>query len=72
MVAKIKVAGLFDDGNTFVIIGKCRRAGKLAGWSQQQLKDFGEECRSGDYDHALQTVMAHFDEADDDDDDEEL
>lgn len=62
----IPVPDLYRDGNAFAIIGKCRRAAKKAGWTPEQLTKFGEDCRSGDFDHLLQVVGASFEEQDED------
>lgn len=46
-----------NDGNAFAIMGACARAGRRAGWSRPQIEAFKTECKSGDYDHLLQTAM---------------
>lgn len=51
---------LGEDGNVFSIIGRCRRAARKAGWPEDRWKKFTEEVESGDYDHALQTVIRNF------------
>jgi hypothetical protein len=51
---------LGTDGNAFSIIGLCRRAGKRAGWNDDQLTAFVKEATAGDYDHVLQTAMKYF------------
>ena len=62
----VLVRGLFDDGNAFYILGKCRKAARKAGWSPAAISDFSTEAKAGDYDHLLQTVMKYFEEADED------
>lgn len=62
---KIMVRNLFDDGNAFSILGKCRRAARKAGWTEDQWDVFRQEACNGDYDHLLLAVMKVFDEASD-------
>ena len=61
---KVIVPGLFNDGNAFLILSKCLRAARKAGWNDERINTFSAEAKNGDYDHLLQTVMSHFDEAD--------
>lgn len=46
-----------EDGNVFFIMGRCRKALKRAGYTEEELARFVEEMTSGDYDHALQVAM---------------
>ena len=55
----VKLLG--EDGNAYAIIGACRKAGRNAGWSNEQLEDLVAEMTSGDYNHLLITAMRHFD-----------
>jgi hypothetical protein len=48
------------DGNAFIILALCRRAGEAAGLSKAELDAFHTEATSGDYDHLLQTAMRWF------------
>lgn len=63
---RIQVEGLFDDGNAFFVLGKCKKAAAKAGWTDEQYSAFAKETRSGDFDHLIQTVMTHFEEAESD------
>ncbi|TET67482.1 MAG: hypothetical protein E3J56_12805 [Candidatus Aminicenantes bacterium] len=56
---KLKLIG--EDGNVFFILGKAVREAKRAGWSEEKIEKFKKEAMSGNYDHALQTCMEHFD-----------
>jgi hypothetical protein len=56
---KVRLAG--EDGNAFSILGRCRRAMSLAGYTQKQWEEFEKEAKSGDYDNLLRTVMKWFD-----------
>lgn len=51
----VKLTGA--DGNVFNLLGLCHRAsqGTDLNW-----KEFYAEATSGDYDHALQTMMKYF------------
>lgn len=44
------------DGNAFYIIGRTVAVMRKAGVPQDELNAFEEEAKSGDYDHALDTV----------------
>jgi hypothetical protein len=56
---EVKLVG--EDGNAFVILGRCCRAGRKAGWNDEQVDTFLAEAKKGDYDHLLQTVTKYFD-----------
>lgn len=47
------------DGNAYVVMGKFKRAARKQGFSEEQVDKVIEECKSGDYDHLIQTIMAH-------------
>lgn len=67
----IYVQDLFADGNAFMLLGKCQRAARQAGWTPDRWTKLREEAMSGDYDHLLATLLREFDEKDRDDNDEE-
>lgn len=46
-----------EDGNAFSIIGRTRRALRLANVPNAEVEKFTKEATSGDYNHLLQTVM---------------
>lgn len=50
-----------EDGNAFMIIGRCLKAAKKAGVPEDDLRRFREEAAAGDYGHLLQTCMKWFD-----------
>ena len=56
---KVQLSG--EDVNVIVIIGRVQRALRKAGAPPAELIAFGQEARSGDYDHVLQTCMAWVD-----------
>jgi hypothetical protein len=47
-----------EDANAFAIVGRVRRALKMAGVSPEELSEFSEDALSGDYDYVLQNCMA--------------
>jgi len=47
------------DGNAFSLMGAFRRQAKREGWTPEEIKEVLDECQTGDYDHLLQTLMAH-------------
>ena len=55
----IKVRIIGGDGNVFCLLGICRRAlgraGKIELWDE-----FYKEATSGDYNHALATIVDYF------------
>ena len=61
MTQKPVVRLVGEDGNAFSIMGRCSRAARKAGWTQEQIDAVMNEMRAGDYDHLLQTAMKHFD-----------
>lgn len=46
-----------EDGNAFSIIGRTRRALRLAAVPESVVQEFTKEATSGDYNHLLCTVM---------------
>jgi hypothetical protein len=59
--SKPRVRLVGEDGNAFAILGRCLRAARSAGWTEEQSKAFREEATAGDYDHLLRVVMDRFD-----------
>lgn len=47
-----------QDGNVFNLMGICTKAMRKGGVSQEEIKQFREECMEGDYDHALRVMMS--------------
>lgn len=45
-----------QEGNTFAILGRTRKALRAGGCTEQRLAAFWAEATSGDYDHLLMTV----------------
>lgn len=47
------------DGNAFALIGAFQKQARREGWSAEEIKSVRDECMAGDYDHLLQTLIAH-------------
>ena len=45
------------NGNAFALLGSFQRQAKKEGWSLEEIKEVLDECRKGDYDHLLQTLI---------------
>lgn len=56
-----EVSLIGQDGNAFAILGRCKRAAKESGWSQEEITAFFDKATAGDYDHLLGVVMEYFD-----------
>lgn len=65
MDRKIPVPNLWDDGNAFAILAKCRRASTRRQWTDVEWEDFSRKAKEKDFDHLVQVVMSKFEEADD-------
>jgi hypothetical protein len=48
------------DGNAFLIIGKCLKAAKKAGWEQSKIDAVQKEMTGGDYSNLLAVAMKYF------------
>lgn len=55
----LKLSG--GDGNAFAILGKVQRVANKAGWTEEQINEFMEEAKSGDYNDLLITCQEYFD-----------
>lgn len=61
-MVKLQLVGI--DGNAFSIMGAWSQAARRQGISQEDRDVVLAECRAGDYDHLLQTIMAHTEDPD--------
>ena len=57
---KMQLAGL--DGNAFALMGAFSRNARRQGWTSDDIDTVLTECRSGDYDHLLCTLMDNIDD----------
>lgn len=53
----LKLVGL--DGNIFALMGAFQRQARREGWTKQEIDKVLNECKSGNYDHAVATLMEH-------------
>lgn len=80
---KVSLSLVGLDGNAFNLLRTFQCQARKEGWLQTEINEVIEEAMSGDYDHLLQTLIAHceeptesanngfFDDEDDDGDQEE-
>jgi len=47
------------DGNAMMLLGAFGKQAKREGWEQSEIDAVRKLATSGDYDHLLQTLMAH-------------
>lgn len=57
---KMQLDGL--DGNAFALMGAFSRNASRQGWTRDEIDTVMKECRSGDYDHLLCTLMDNIDD----------
>ena len=56
---RLDLVGL--NGNAFALLGAFRSAANTQGFPEEWIKEVVDEAMSGDYDHLLQTLIAHTD-----------
>ena len=49
------------NGNAFALMGGFQRQARREGWEGEEIECVLEECRNGDYDHLVQTLMQYCD-----------
>lgn len=49
------------DGNAFALMGAFSKEAKRQGWDSEEIQAVIDECKSGDYDHLLFTLMQYTD-----------
>ena len=54
---KLELVGL--DGNAFFLMGMFSRQARKEGWTSEEIELVLDECKKGDYDHLLCTLMDH-------------
>jgi hypothetical protein len=69
---KVRLNLVSLDGNAFYLMGAFRRQAMKEGWSQEEIKAVLDDCKSGDYDHLLQVLIAHCSDDDSDEDENEI
>ena len=53
----LELVGL--DGNAFALMGAFSKQAKREGWTEEEIKSVLDECKKGDYNHLLQTLIKH-------------
>ena len=56
---KVKMTLVGLDGNAFSLMGAFRNNARQQGWSKEEIKVVLDECKSSDYNHLLQTLLAN-------------
>lgn len=59
MDKKVKLRLVGQDGNAFALLVEFKRQARKEGWTPDEIKTVRDEAMSGNYDHLLQTLMAH-------------
>lgn len=58
---QVKLQLVGQDGNAFSILGRAKRAVRVAGLDNSIWEEYQKEATSGDYNHLLATTMEFFD-----------
>ena len=66
MSTTIPCSGVFDDGNTFFMMGRASRCLKAAGRKADAKEMSAKIVESGSYDAAVQVIMSYVEEGSDD------
>ena len=56
---KIKLSLVGVDGNAFAVLGVFRNRAEREQWTKEEIDSVIKEAMSKDYDHLLQTIIAH-------------
>lgn len=54
---EVKVELVGQDGNAFLILGRVMKALKRGGATPEEVREYLDEAKSGDYNHLLATTM---------------
>lgn len=47
------------DGNAYSLMGHFQKQARKENWTQEEIDQVLEECKSGDYDHLVQTLIQY-------------
>ena len=47
------------NGNAYAIMGSFSKQASREGWTKDEIDKVLDEAKTGDYDHLLQTIIAH-------------
>jgi len=64
---KVKLTLVGLDGNAFSLMGTFKSQARKEGWTKEEIDEVIKECTSSDYDHLLQTLIAHCEDEDEED-----
>lgn len=53
----LELVGL--DGNAFSLMGAFSKQARREDWTQEEINEVLDECKKGDYDHLLRTLIEH-------------
>ena len=56
---KVRLSLVGLDGNVFALMGAFSRQACREHWTDEEIRKVLDECQTGDYSHAVQTLMAH-------------
>lgn len=59
----VKASLVGVDGNAFVLMAHFKRMAQRQGWKSEEIKMVLDECKKGNYDDLICTLMAHIEES---------
>ena len=62
---KVKLTLVGLDGNAFSLMGAFKSQARKEGWTKEEIDEVIKECTSSDYEHLLQTLVTHCEDAED-------
>jgi hypothetical protein len=71
MTEKVRMSLVGQDGNAFFLMGAFQREARMQGWTSEEIEKVIHECKSGDYNHLLSTLMDNIEEPEDEEDEYE-
>lgn len=64
---KVRLTLVGLDGNAFALMGAFQNQARREGWTKEEISAVLNECKSGDYDHLLCTLMDVCEDVDEED-----
>ena len=68
---KVSMELIGMDGNAFNLMGQFQKNARRQGWSKEDINSVLNECKKGDYNHLLCTLMDHVESPEEEEDDED-
>jgi len=56
---KVNLNLLGLNGNAFSLMGAFQKQARRDGWTQEEINEVLNECKKGDYNHLLQTLIGY-------------